>query len=114
MYGSTAAGLYEIGLTCQLGACPGTVQIDNRYRGPSSLAYDARTGDLYLVGNWAPTLEMPNVEYPLDIARLLGERDLVSDGIVHPDLTRLSPLAAGLVNMEISRGDWGWNGKLLP
>ncbi len=44
-------------------------------------------------------------EYPLDIARLLGERDLVSDGIVHPDLTRLSPLAAGLVNMEISRGD---------
>jgi glutaryl-CoA dehydrogenase len=44
-------------------------------------------------------------EYPLDIARRMGEMDLVVDGIQHPSLTRLSPLAAGLVNMEISRGD---------
>ncbi|QIG38468.1 acyl-CoA dehydrogenase [Microbacterium sp. 4R-513] len=44
-------------------------------------------------------------EYPLDIARRLGELDLLNDGIEHPGLTRFSPLAAGLVNMEISRGD---------
>ena len=44
-------------------------------------------------------------EYPLDVARRMGELDLVVDGIRHPKLTSLSPLAAGLVNMEISRGD---------
>lgn len=44
-------------------------------------------------------------EYPLDIARRLGDLDLLNDGIEHPALTRFSPLAAGLVNMEVSRGD---------
>ncbi|WP_342001338.1 acyl-CoA dehydrogenase family protein [Microbacterium sp. LWH7-1.2] len=44
-------------------------------------------------------------EYPLDIAMRGGELDLFNDGIVHPALTRFSPLAAGLVNMEVSRGD---------
>jgi glutaryl-CoA dehydrogenase len=43
--------------------------------------------------------------YPIDIAMRLGELDLFNDGIEHPDLTRFSPLAAGLVNMEVSRGD---------
>jgi glutaryl-CoA dehydrogenase len=44
-------------------------------------------------------------DYPLDLAVRLGELDLLNDGIDHPALTRFSPLAAGLVNMEISRGD---------
>lgn len=44
-------------------------------------------------------------EYPLDVAMRAGELDLFNDGIAHPALTRFSPLAAGLVNMEISRGD---------
>jgi glutaryl-CoA dehydrogenase len=44
-------------------------------------------------------------EYPLDIAMRAGELDLFNDGIDHPSLTRFSPLGAGLVNMEISRGD---------
>ena len=44
-------------------------------------------------------------EYPLAVAHRMGEMDLVVDGIVHPALTRMSPLAAGLGNMEISRGD---------
>lgn len=43
--------------------------------------------------------------YPIDIATRLGELDLLNDGIDHPDLTHFSPLAAGLVNMEVSRGD---------
>ncbi len=44
-------------------------------------------------------------EYPIEAVRRLGEYDLVVDGVDHPDLTRISPLAAGLVNMELSRGD---------
>ncbi|MGI6879770.1 acyl-CoA dehydrogenase family protein [Microbacterium sp. gxy059] len=45
-------------------------------------------------------------DYPTDLAlRALGSRDLMADGIVHDGLPRLSPLAAGLVNMELSRGD---------
>ena len=44
-------------------------------------------------------------EYPVHLARRLGELDLLTDGVVGPGLTPMSPLAAGLVNMEISRGD---------
>lgn len=44
-------------------------------------------------------------EYPLDLAARMGELDLLNDGVVHPAITRFSPLAAGLVNMEVSRGD---------
>lgn len=43
--------------------------------------------------------------YPLDLVTRLGELDLYNDGIEHPSLTYFSPLAAGLVNMEVSRGD---------
>ena len=44
-------------------------------------------------------------DYPLDLAMRMGELDLFNDGIDHPELTRFSPLAAGLVNMEVSRAD---------
>lgn len=44
-------------------------------------------------------------EYPLGLAMRMGALDLFNDGIDHPDLTAFSPLAAGLVNMEVSRGD---------
>ncbi|MBC7442711.1 MAG: acyl-CoA dehydrogenase family protein [Ramlibacter sp.] len=44
-------------------------------------------------------------EYPIHLARRLGELDLLTDGVEGPGLTEMSPLAAGLVNMEISRGD---------
>jgi glutaryl-CoA dehydrogenase len=44
-------------------------------------------------------------EYPLDLVRRLGELDLLTDGVQHPLLSTVSPLAAGLINMEISRGD---------
>jgi glutaryl-CoA dehydrogenase len=43
--------------------------------------------------------------YPLDLVHRLGELDLLTDGVVHPLLSEVSPLAAGLINMEISRGD---------
>lgn len=44
-------------------------------------------------------------EYPLDIAPRMGELGLLTDGVTHPDLPAMSPLAAGLINMEVSRGD---------
>ena len=44
-------------------------------------------------------------DYPLHLVRRLGELDLLTDGVAGEGLTPMSPLAAGLVNMEISRGD---------
>lgn len=44
-------------------------------------------------------------EYPLEFARRLGELDLLNDGVEGPGLNTMSPLAAGLVNFEVSRGD---------
>ncbi len=44
-------------------------------------------------------------EYDVRLARRMGELDLFTDGLVHEGLGYSSPLAAGLVNMEISRGD---------
>jgi len=44
-------------------------------------------------------------DYPVEVVPRMGELDLMTDGIEHEGLTRLSPLGAGLVNMELSRGD---------
>lgn len=44
--------------------------------------------------------------YPHEqVLEALGRHDVMSDGVEHEGLTHLSPLAAGLVNMELSRGD---------
>ncbi|MGO3555933.1 MAG: acyl-CoA dehydrogenase family protein, partial [Microbacterium gubbeenense] len=45
-------------------------------------------------------------EYPHKrVLESLGRHDVMSDGVDHEGITRLSPLAAGLVVMELSRGD---------
>ena len=44
-------------------------------------------------------------EYPLHWASRMGEYDLLTDGVAVPGHEQLSPLGAGLVNMEMSRGD---------
>ncbi|GAA2066728.1 acyl-CoA dehydrogenase family protein [Microbacterium hatanonis] len=44
-------------------------------------------------------------EFPIDLLPRMGELGLFADGIDDPDLPASSPLAAGLVNMEVSRGD---------
>lgn len=44
-------------------------------------------------------------DYPVDVVRRMGEYELLSDGVHHPSIAPRSPLAAGLVNMELSRGD---------
>lgn len=43
--------------------------------------------------------------YPVELVRRMGELELYTDGIEHPALPHTSPLAAGLVNMEVSRHD---------
>ncbi|MFG6403957.1 MULTISPECIES: acyl-CoA dehydrogenase family protein [unclassified Microbacterium] len=49
--------------------------------------------------------EWDAARYPVDLVPRMGEYGLFVDGIEHPELPASSPLAAGLVNMEISRGD---------
>jgi glutaryl-CoA dehydrogenase len=44
-------------------------------------------------------------EYPLHLLRRLGELDLLRDGVPVDVFPAMSSMAAGLVNMEISRGD---------
>lgn len=49
--------------------------------------------------------EWDAASYPIDLVKRMGELELFTDGIEHPELPYTSPLAAGLVNMEISRHD---------
>jgi glutaryl-CoA dehydrogenase len=44
-------------------------------------------------------------DFPLDLCRRLGELRLVGDGLAGYGCPEMSPLAAGLINMELSRGD---------
>ncbi len=44
-------------------------------------------------------------EFPLELCRRLGELGLVGDGLEGYGCPEMSPLAAGLINMELSRGD---------
>ncbi|MGO1284083.1 MAG: acyl-CoA dehydrogenase family protein [Brachybacterium sp.] len=44
-------------------------------------------------------------EYPIELIGRLGELDLLTDGLDVPGRRTLSPLATGLVNMELSRID---------
>ena len=44
-------------------------------------------------------------EYPLHLLKRLGELDLLRDGVQVEGFAPMSTMAAGLVNMEISRGD---------
>ena len=45
-------------------------------------------------------------EYPHErVLASLGRHDVMSDGVDHEGITRISPLAAGLIVMELSRGD---------
>jgi glutaryl-CoA dehydrogenase len=44
-------------------------------------------------------------EFPFDLARRLGELGLIGDGIEGYGCPPMSPIAAGLVHMELNRGD---------
>lgn len=49
--------------------------------------------------------EWDAASYPIDLVKRMGELELFTDGIEHDELPYTSSLAAGLVNMEISRHD---------
>lgn len=44
-------------------------------------------------------------EYPIHLVARMGELELLTDGVTVPGFPQMSPLGAGLVSMEISRGD---------
>ncbi|MGP5599766.1 acyl-CoA dehydrogenase family protein [Glutamicibacter arilaitensis] len=44
-------------------------------------------------------------DYPLHLLKKLGDADLLRDGLNLEGYEQMSPLAAGLVNMEMARGD---------
>lgn len=44
-------------------------------------------------------------EFPAHLAKRMGGLNLLADGLDVPGLDLMSPLGAGLVNMEVSRGD---------
>ena len=44
-------------------------------------------------------------EFPWELIKKLGELDIVGDGIVGYGCPPMSPVAAGLINMELNRGD---------
>ncbi len=52
-----------------------------------------------IAGHW------DKAEYPLDLVKKMGTADLLRDGIEVPGFEPMSKLEAGLVTMELSRGD---------
>lgn len=44
-------------------------------------------------------------DFPFALARRLGELGLIGDGLEGEGIPAMSPLAAGLINMELNRGD---------
>ncbi|WP_461636406.1 acyl-CoA dehydrogenase family protein, partial [Glutamicibacter soli] len=44
-------------------------------------------------------------DYPLHLVKKLGDADLLRDGLAIEGRQEMSPLAAGLINMEMARGD---------
>jgi len=82
LYGSTAAGLFSIGLSCSFGACSDTSQVDNAYRKPSSLTYDPETDTLYRQGTMSSRTELDSIEPASgDIEALIGVDGLTAGGL---------------------------------
>lgn len=44
-------------------------------------------------------------EFPWELIKKMGALDIVGDGIVGYGCPPMSPVAAGLINMELNRGD---------
>lgn len=68
--------------------------------------YLKRTRD-FVEGEVLPVINdyWERAEFPFDLARRCGELGLLGEGIEHPDVPPMSFSSAGLVAMELSRGD---------
>jgi glutaryl-CoA dehydrogenase len=73
---------------------------------PSELDYLTRTR-AFVEEEVLPVINdyWERAEFPVDLCRRLGELGLVGDGLAGYGCPDMSPLAAGLINMEVSRGD---------
>ena len=82
LYGSTAAGLFTIGLGCSGGACSDTSQVDNLYRKPSSLTYDPETDTLYRQGTLSSRVELDSIDPASgDVESLIGVDGFTAGGL---------------------------------
>jgi DNA-binding beta-propeller fold protein YncE len=107
LYGSTAAGLFRIGLGCSGGACSDTSQVDNLYRKPSSLTYDPDTDTLYRQGTLSSRTELDAIDPASGgVEALIGVGGMTAGGLAVipvPEAEGRLMLASGLV-MLISLG----------
>jgi hypothetical protein len=82
LYGSTAAGLFTIGLGCDGVACSDTSQVDNLYRKPSSLTYDPETDTLYRQGTMSSRTEFDSIDPASgDVEPLIGVDGFTAGGL---------------------------------
>jgi glutaryl-CoA dehydrogenase len=73
---------------------------------PGELAYLMRTRE-FVEAEVLPVINdyWERAEFPRDLCRRLGELGLVGDGLEGYGCPEMTPLAAGMINMELSRGD---------
>jgi glutaryl-CoA dehydrogenase len=73
---------------------------------PAELAYLTRTR-AFVDEEVLPVINdyWERADFPRELCRRLGELGLVGDGLDGYGCPEMSPLAAGLINMELSRGD---------
>jgi glutaryl-CoA dehydrogenase len=107
--GSSTSGTMEAGPTApvDLGKALGTDYFLLREDlTPSELDYLTRTRE-FVEQEVLPVINdyWERADFPLALCRRLGELGLVGDGIQGYGCPEMSALAAGLVNMELSRGD---------
>jgi hypothetical protein len=105
LYGSTAAGLFSIGLSCGSGACPNTSQIDNRHRLPSALSYDVASDTLYRQGTTSNRSEIDVIDAGTGGIEVLIGIDGVTPGgmavIPVPEPERWIMLGSGLLLLAV-------------
>jgi len=106
LYGSTAAGLFSIGLDCAGGACSTTSQIDNKFRRPSSLTYDPGTDTLYREGTRSSSRVNLEAIDPAtgEVMAMIGVDGFTAGGLAiipAPEPERWVMLASGLTLLAV-------------
>jgi hypothetical protein len=105
LYGSTAAGLFTIGLACGGGACSNTSRVDDLYRKPSSLTYDPDNDTLYRQGTMSGRTEIDAIDPATGaLEALIGVDGLTAGGLAVipvPEPERWVMLGSGLAMLAV-------------